>query len=114
MCKLVLLLLLTLLVFEKCLMCNGMVIHPPGFGGGVEGDPAPGRSPGPPEIISSRHKAVDELEPTELLKSETAGDDCTLVGDVADDPRGAVNISVSHELFKSDLLVPGIVYQGKG
>lgn len=112
MCRLTLFFLLALLISDECFLCDGMVIHPPGFGGGIEGDPAPGRSPGPPEIISPRFRSLDDTEPTVLLRSDGAEDDCALEGAVVDAPKGAINFSVNHELFKTELLVPGIIYEG--
>ncbi|KAF5304445.1 hypothetical protein FQR65_LT07975 [Abscondita terminalis] len=93
-----------------------MVVHPPGFGGGIEGDPAPGRSPGPPEILVPLLKTVDEVRPTTVLltSNNVEQGDCLLKGDVVEDPHGAVNFSINHQLFKSDLIVPGIIYQAFG
>lgn len=106
------LLMLTLLIFEKWTLCNAMVVHSPSFGGETEGDPAPGRSPGPPEVIAPSFNDFKIIETTILPTSETI-DDCTLEGDTVDDPRGFVNISINHALFKSDWLISGITYQGK-
>ncbi|KAF5303950.1 hypothetical protein FQA39_LY01735 [Lamprigera yunnana] len=106
------LLLLTLFMVEKCLVCYGMVVHPPGFGGGIESDPAPGRSPGPPEILVPRLKTLDEVQPT-VHNSDIDEGDCKLQGNVMDDPRGAVNFSINHALFKSELIVSNVNYQAK-
>lgn len=72
--------------------CNGRIIQPSSSGGGLEGDPAPGRSPGPPQ-------------------SGLTG--CQLLGPEDPDEEGLVNVSLSHPLFKTDVLVPGVSYEGK-
>ncbi|CAG9865029.1 unnamed protein product [Phyllotreta striolata] len=60
---------------------------------GFVGDPAPGRSPGPP-----------------VLRGNSSSN-CRFEGTVEQHVRGAVNFTVSHSLFETDILVPGVTYQ---
>lgn len=98
------LLLIFLFALKEYPYSCGRIIQPGGSGGRHEDDPAPGRSPGPPEVPD---------DTTVLITSETAYEDCRLRGELAADENNQLNVSVSHPLFKSDVLVPGIVYEGE-
>lgn len=102
-------------------------------GGGSEGDPAPGRSPGPPSsspryenIPTFRSTTEDITESNSLTNQVGRGtpevdlrEDCPqllLAGDdliVVDKAKAAVVINVSHSLFNADVLTTGLSYQGK-
>lgn len=98
------LLLILLFALKDYPYSSGRIIQPASSGGRHEDDPAPGRSPGPPEIPD---------ETTVLITSETAYEDCRLRGELTTDENNQLNVSISHPLFKSDVLVPGIVYEGE-
>ncbi|KAK9695431.1 hypothetical protein QE152_g32578 [Popillia japonica] len=98
-------LLLMLLVTDK-LTCDEISAANTGSGGLLQGDPAPGRSPGPPsEKIqqSVHHRAADE-NPTILLTSTEQEDNCSLEGNVQASPvdRNNVSVEVSHHLFNTE------------
>lgn len=102
---------ITLLTLNIDYFCN--VMGNTFESGVVDGDPAPGRSPGPPEISNGEHGVEDDL-PTILLTSDkTDNSRCSLEGDAKLIEEDIVNLTISHKLFKSDAVVPGIVYQGK-
>lgn len=63
------------------------------------GDPAPGRSPGPPILEEDSFNNVTSK--------------CRLNGTINNEESEIVRLSVSHALFKTDVLVPGVDYQGK-
>ncbi|XP_056636815.1 uncharacterized protein LOC130445275 [Diorhabda sublineata] len=63
------------------------------------GDPAPGRSPGPPIFDN----AVNELD--------SLSNECRLEGIVKEQGEQLVNLTLSHELFETNVLVPDITYQ---
>lgn len=107
----VILFFITLLTLKIDYFCNGM--GNPSENGVVDGDPAPGRSPGPPEITNDEHGVDDDL-PTILLTSDKIDDSvCSLQGDVTLPEEDVVNITVNHKLFQSDTVVPGLIYQGE-
>lgn len=104
-------LLITLLVTDK-LTCDGISTANTGSGGLLQGDPAPGRSPGPPP--ESGHHRTTEENPTILLTSSQPDDNCTFEGNVQYTAGGTnVTVQVTHPLFNTDVLVFGVVYQGK-
>lgn len=111
--KVTLRLLVILHMLREYYLCTGMVVQgPTGTGGSLNGDPAPGRSPGPPQIVIPRHRNLEE-QPTLILTSEISEIDCTLDGDIQILDKGDVNFTLHHQFFKTDALVPGVVYQGK-
>ncbi|CAH2222340.1 jg1263, partial [Pararge aegeria aegeria] len=101
------------------------------------GDPAPGRSPGPPfdeKLESNIEVAVDETVYNEITTtdevpttvseasvSERTVDACAYALFPSDsdnivtlsERNSAVNLSVSHSVFDSEELVRGVVYDGK-
>lgn len=87
--------------------CSGRLIQPASVGAGAEGDPAPGRSPGPPE------ETGDEDHPTMVLTSEGANVGCSFRGGIEVDKGKLLNVTLVHPLFKSELLVAGVTYEGK-
>lgn len=57
---------LVVIVFGFLAMCvSGMSLKAQGFGGGQDGDPAPGRSPGPP---FNRYKQLNSVSETKEVK----------------------------------------------
>lgn len=111
--KVTLCLLVILHMLREYYLCTGMVVQgPTGTGGSLNGDPAPGRSPGPPQILTPRHRNIQE-QPTLILTSETSEIDCTLDGDTQILDKGDMNFTLRHQFFKTDALVPGVIYQGK-
>lgn len=122
MCKVTVL----LLAIQVANFCGGLVVLPSRFRSGGEGDPAPGRSPGPPdrspgpsgrspgppESISPREQDVKEANYFDVLERNEASD-CDFSGELADDDEQVLNFSISHAIFKTDVLVTGIIYQGK-
>lgn len=98
------------------------------------GDPAPGRSPGPPFDENSNIDVPDEVFdeitttdeiPTTALVSEASVErmvDACEYAKLPSDSDGIVtlsernsdvNLTVSHSVFDSDELVKGVVYDGK-
>lgn len=93
----------------------------------VDGDPAPGRSPGPPgppglPALSvadqeDHHQLTVDMRPDTDSINKNSGEDkssCDLHGDliVVDAEKVPVNVSFSHQLFETNVLSLGIVYQG--
>lgn len=87
---------------------SGASLQYPGSGGQADGDPAPGRSPGPP-----LGKGDHVEEPTVVTANDP--DPCDLNGDliVVDKDKASLDLNVTHRLFKSEVLTHGVVYQGK-
>lgn len=88
----VMLVFVVLFLMVQSRFCTTPVIDP----GGLSYDPAPGHSPGPPET-------------TEMFP----GDECQMSGPTKDATDNLINFTLSHRLFKTDLLVTRIQYQGK-
>lgn len=106
---LVLITLVTLQIrYESC----GAMIKSLGSSGALEGDPAPGRSPGPPEDFTTL-QGISEQYPSAFLKAEEASGSCGFNTNTAITTNHLVDLKISHHLFKTDVLVPDIVYQGK-
>ncbi|XP_015833125.1 uncharacterized protein LOC103312261 isoform X4 [Tribolium castaneum] len=99
MVRVTMLLFTALFFLEKCWFCTCLVINPGSSGGLTSGDPAPGRSPGPPEI-----------ELTTLLLPQEA-DECGLEGNVQLATENFINLTLGHRLFITDHLVAGMEYQ---
>ncbi|XP_071057498.1 uncharacterized protein [Onthophagus taurus] len=94
--------LITLLMVQKMLFFAGecMSLKKNGQGGLLEGDPAPGRSPGPPLFMD------------EDTKQEKTGKDCDPMGNsTGTDEAKSLNLTVTHHLFNTDSLVFGVLYQ---
>ncbi|KAG6463909.1 hypothetical protein O3G_MSEX014146, partial [Manduca sexta] len=76
------------------------------------GDPAPGRSPGPPEVTTV------EMETTVMMMTDASDDGCAFARVPSDsdevvtlsDDESEVNLTVSHPVFEADVLVRGVVY----
>ncbi|KRT84941.1 hypothetical protein AMK59_2254 [Oryctes borbonicus] len=103
--------LITLLITNK-LMCDGILIANTDSSGFSRGDPAPGRSPGPPSgdkyksRSSSFHRDITD-EKEERCSWEEDG-----VHHLAtSDDKTNVTTVVSHRLFNTDVLVFEMVYQ---
>lgn len=111
--KITVFLLLALNILQEYHLCSGMVVRgTTGSGGKLDGDPAPGRSPGPPHFVSPHHRNL-EGQPTLILTSETSDVDCNLDGELTTTTEIAeMNVTIDHHLFKTDVLVPGVIYQG--
>lgn len=107
------------------------------------GDPAPGRSPGPPTFdekeVSTDDKVldipenydetttIDEVVPTTTISEEVSertvdiSDACAFARIPSDsddivtlsDKDSDVNLTLSHPVFEADELVRGVVYDGK-
>lgn len=102
-------LLIGLLTLHTDCEISGALIRSLSDGGTVaDGDPAPGRSPGPPTL-----QGTSEEYPSILLKAPENIRDCSLNTNAATVTNNIVNVDVTHRLFKTDLLVPDIIYQGK-
>lgn len=85
-------------------MANGFSLNP--TGGASMGDPAPGRSPGPPEVPE---------EPVELRKvSGEVLSQCELHGTLKETGQDLdFNFTIYHPLFGTEELVQGLVYEGR-
>lgn len=84
-------------------IANGFSLNPPG--GAAVGDPAPGRSPGPPDLPE---------ETVELKKdSDDFFSNCELHGTLKEtDNDVELNFTLYHPLFDTEELVQGLVYEG--
>ncbi|KAG5899376.1 hypothetical protein JTB14_036865 [Gonioctena quinquepunctata] len=102
----VLLLSIGLLCSNFCHISYGFSLNPSRYSG--NGDPAPGRSPGPPYLENGDHVAGTEVPEDQDVKSE-----CQLDGTFEHIERTVVNVTVAHHLFKTDVVVPGVTYEGK-
>ncbi|XP_060519804.1 uncharacterized protein LOC132698003 isoform X2 [Cylas formicarius] len=94
---------LALSLLMLTLFCRREVLSINYSGSGVDGDPPPGRSPGPPPVSTGndrRRPKVDVME-----------DKCGYQSDTETIENDLLNLTVSHELFTSDLLVAGVVYE---
>lgn len=60
-------------------------------------------SPGPPTVTSEEYSSVS----TENLS------DCDFHTKPVIATNNLINVDIAHHLFKTDILVPGVVYQGK-
>lgn len=86
----------------------------------VDGDPAPGRSPGPPALSiadqEDHHQLTVDMRPNTDSNNKNTDDknSCDLHGDliVVDAEKVPVNVTFSHQLFEANVLSLGIVYQG--
>ncbi|GJQ68780.1 hypothetical protein Trydic_g14718 [Trypoxylus dichotomus] len=125
-------LLITLLVTDN-LTCRAILVAKTSSSGLLQGDPAPGQSPGPPtddtlgsgsssSSSSSFHRDVVDTEQEEEEDDEDSmrrgqnANRCSWEGNVrrltaSDDKHRNVTVEVSHRLFNTDALVLGIVYQ---
>lgn len=105
----VLLFFAVLIISTAYYFSNGISLNPPG-------DPAPGRLPGPPndKLSVNFGEKIDSLD-TENIYSDSTNDtnNCELDGTLRSDEDGSLNFTVTHRLFNTDVLVPGIVYEGK-
>lgn len=100
------------LVFQLAGYCAAVSLQYPGGGGVAEGDPAPGRSPGPPLDVTVGHSTSGEL-PT-IVVTQEADDLCDLTGDliIVDKEKASIIVNFTHELFKTDVFTHGVKYQG--
>lgn len=101
-----------LFILSVCWYCDGFSLN--SSGGGVSGDPAPGRSPGPPnnmtnDLNNESDVPVKETGYSDLMNEE---DECELDGTLKGDENRII-FNISHQLFERKFLVPGVVYQGK-
>jgi hypothetical protein len=110
MVKVTMLLFATLFLLEQCWFCTGLVINPASSGGAASGDPAPGRSPGPPHLEAT---VVPVPETVDKVDKADKVDECELDGEVNAPPENLLNVTLLHRLFKTDKLVAGIEYQGR-
>ncbi|XP_068905882.1 uncharacterized protein [Tenebrio molitor] len=108
MVKVTMLLFATLFLLEQCWFCTGLVINPASSGGAASGDPAPGRSPGPPHLEAT---VVPVPETVDKVDKADKVDECELDGEVNAPPENLLNVTLLHRLFKTDKLVAGIEYQ---
>lgn len=98
------------LLIEQCRFHSGLVINPSKTVDSLirkEFRPQP-----PDEIPADPHGIPEQEQPILLL---TLGDDvkCALEGDLQPPDEEVLNVTVSHHLFRTELLVTGITYQGK-
>lgn len=106
------LLLVALLMLQTDCEISGALIKSFGDGGIVDGDPAPGRSPGPPEHFTTLQGTSEEY-PSAFLTATESFRNCDLNTTAEIPTNTLVDVKISHHLFKTDVLVPDIVYQGK-
>lgn len=115
--------LLTLcLLLDLVHLGDGASMPYPGSGAAATGDPAPGRSPGPPPVAvgltsdSAKHGLVDQHQQLTIIMTADTVDSspCDLDGDliVVDADKAAVNVNFTHDLFQSNVLTHDVVYQG--
>lgn len=102
-----------LLLFFDTRLCVGMSVH---ITNSFSGDPAPGRSPGPP--VGPQASAEEMIITSDLftLQPSSTISNCELFPEPATtekDPQESLNVTVDHDLFRTDLLSPGVVYKGK-
>jgi hypothetical protein len=107
MVKVTMLLFATLFLLEQCWFCTGLVINPASSGGAASGDPAPGRSPGPPHLEATVVPVPETVDKVDKVE------ECELDGEVNAPPENLLNVTLLHRLFNTDKLVPGIEYQGR-
>lgn len=82
---------------------NGIALNP--AGGSPVGDPAPGRSPGPPDVWED----VKEIKDA----GDNVSSNCELRGTVKDPSDDfELNFTISHPLFSTEEVMPGVIYQG--
>ena len=99
----------------------GLRVHPSGSSGLSGGDPAPGRSPGPPaddgghRVREGSENSVGGKDSEGVVRDPST---CVLGGghdrsgpQIGD--RELFDFKVTHSLFKTDVLVIGVVYEGK-
>lgn len=106
------LLLVTLLIIQTDCEISGALIKSFSDGGTIDGDPAPGRSPGPPED-STTLRGTSENYPSVLLTAAETFKGCSLNENVEITKNSLVTVKITHHLFETDVLVADIVYQGK-
>lgn len=101
------------LVFHFVSYSVAVSLQYPGEGGVAEGDPAPGRSPGPPVSGTSDHGILEDLATVVVTADDS--DPCDMNGDliVVDKEKAAIVVNFTHELFKTEVLTRGVLYQGK-
>lgn len=92
-------------------------------GSSTEGDPAPGRSPGPPAEFNSKTSTVETLlstigstgffDTTSLSSEAVTWSGCGLAGSPTAETEGLqwLNISVQHAVFRTDVLVQDVEYK---
>lgn len=97
-----------LLILQTNCEISGAFIRSFSNGGIVGGDPAPGRSPGPPTL-----QGTSEEYPSILLNAIDNYKECSFNTNSVVATNSLVNVEITHRLFKTDVLVPNVVYQGK-
>lgn len=96
-------------------LCSGVVGVVAGTGGQVVGDPAPGRSPGPP----ARRRGASDSVPSVTLEESAPLESpwCEDFSDTVTFKPGSVShvsLNLTHPIFSTEQgLVRGITYQGK-
>lgn len=87
---------------------SGALIRSFSDGGIVGGDPAPGRSPGPPTL-----QGTSEEYPSVLLTAAENFKDCSFSTNILTATKHFIDVDITHHLFNTDVLVPNILYEGK-
>lgn len=91
------------------------------------GDPAPGRSPGPPDVEETTVAVTDveydetTVEDVTTVSAEVTVSACAFARIPSEsdevvtisDKDSEVNLTVSHAVFETDQLVRGVVYDGE-
>lgn len=96
-----------LLTVENFWMANGFSLNPPG--GAAVSDPAPGRSPGPPDPPEVSEDAVSFEKVSDVVLSK-----CELHGTLKESDHDVdFNFTISHPLYSTEELVQGLVYEGR-
>lgn len=107
MVKVLSLLFVALLILQETSVSVTVSIHKKA----LTGDPAPGRSPGPPAIGIGTSEDQSNLI---LTSSQTSSVDCILVGEARTiEEGGELELTVNHNLFRTDLLTPAVVYESE-
>lgn len=100
----IILIFIGLSAFDCFWMANGVSLNP--SGGASVGDPAPGRSPGPPDLPE------ETLQSTKV--SEEVSSKCELHGTLKETDQDLdFNFTIHHPLFRTEELVQGLVYEGR-
>lgn len=106
-----LLILIGLFSWHGGYFCDGYYLYPSDYGGGGKsGDPAPGRSPGPPSDTKENGKPEQSApnDQTDAVKSA-----CEVSGTPAAMEEHVLSLNVSHHLFGTEALVEGMDYEGR-
>lgn len=103
MMNLNILLYMGLLILDNYGVADGVSINP--TGGSAVGDPAPGRSPGPPDFSQQKNE-LGEIPAEVVTNCELEGSGNNTENELS------FNFTIYHKLFSTEHLVPGLIYEG--